>query len=511
MSGRIISGERELAQSELMARVARAAGGLAALGIGADGAVAIVLRNDFAFFEAAMAATLVGAYAVPVNWHFKSDEAGHVIRDCGARAVVIHADLWPAIRDAIPTEVALFVVATPPEIRDAYGLEPAVCRVPEGATDWDAWLAEQEPWDQPPQPARTNMIYTSGTTGLPKGVQREPANEAMAARMGEMVSQVFDIGSNADMRTVITGPVYHSAPNFYALYAAQSGGLVILQPRFDPEELLALVAEHRITHLHMVPTMFVRLLKLPETVKARYDLSSLKFAVHAAAPCPPEVKRRMIEWWGPVINEYYGGTETGAVVFVTSQEALKKPGTVGRPLDFSTVRIYDEAGGVLPTGEIGEVFVWIDGWPDFTYRGLDEKRQEVGRDGLVSCGDIGYLDEDGYLFLCDRSRDMVISGGVNIYPAEIEAVLIDMPGVHDCAVFGIPNEEFGESLCAYVQPEAGRELTADQVRGWLQPKLADYKLPRTIEFASELPREDSGKIFKRRLRDPYWAEAGRSI
>jgi long-chain acyl-CoA synthetase len=313
------------------------------------------------------------------------------------------------------------------------------------------------------------------------------------------------------MRTVITGPVYHSAPNFYALYAAQSGGLVILQPRFDPEELLALVAEHRITHLHMVPTMFVRLLKLPEAVKQRYDLSSLEFVVHAAAPCPPEVKRRMIEWWGPVINEYYGGTETGAVVFVTSQEALKKPGTVGRPLDFSTVRIYDEAGGVLPQGEIGEVYVWLDGWPDFTYRGLDAQRREVGRDGLVSCGDIGYLDADGYLFLCDRSRDMVISGGVNIYPAEIEAVLIDMPGVQDCAVFGIPDEEFGESLCAYVQPEAGQDLTPDEVRSWLQPRLANYKLPRTIEFAAELPREDSGKIFKRRLREPYWADAGRSI
>ncbi|MDP6621037.1 MAG: acyl-CoA synthetase [Alphaproteobacteria bacterium] len=511
MIGRIISGERELPHPELTQRVAQAASGLAALGIGADGAVAMVLRNDFAFFEAAMAATLVGAYAVPVNWHFKSDEAGHVIRDCGARAMVIHADLLPAISDAIPTGVELFVVATPPEIRDAYGLDPATCDVPAGATDWDAWLAEQKPWDAPPEPVRTNMIYTSGTTGLPKGVQREPATEAMVSRMGEMVSLVFDIGSNADMRTVVTGPVYHSAPNFYALYAAQSGGLVILQPRFEAEELLALVERHRITHLHMVPTMFVRLLKLPDAVKQRYDLSSLKFAVHAAAPCPSEVKRRMIEWWGPVINEYYGGTETGAVVFVTSEEALKKPGTVGKPLSFATVRIYDEAGAVLPAGEIGEVYVWNEGFPDFVYRGLDEKRRQVGRDGLVTCGDIGYLDEDGYLFLCDRAWDMVISGGVNIYPAEIEAVLIDMPGVQDCAVFGIPDEEFGESLCAYVQPEVGHEPTVDEVRGWLEPRLAKYKLPRTIEFAAELPREDSGKIFKRRLREPYWQDAGRSI
>ena len=510
MQGRILSGERELAQAELTARAAKAASGLAAAGVGEDGALALILRNDFAFFEAAMAAAMLGAYAVPINWHYKADEAGYIIRDCGARAVVVHADLLPQLAEGIPDEVALFVVPTPPEVAAAYGIAEAP-PAPPRARDWDAFVAAQQPWTAPPPAARTNMIYTSGTTGRPKGVRREPAGPDAARRMAEMVAHVFDLKPNPDLRTVITGPVYHSAPNFYALYAAQTGGLVVLQPRFDAEELLRLIERHRITHVHMVPTMFVRLLKLPDAVKRRYDLSSLEFVVHAAAPCPPEVKRRMIEWWGPVINEYYGGTESGAVVFHDSSEALAKPGTVGRALPWAKIRIYDAAGRVLGPNEIGEVYMLQDGWPDFTYHGQDGRRKEIERDGLISCGDVGYLDQDGYLFLCDRANDMVISGGVNIYPAEIEAVLIGMAGVHDCAVFGIPDEEYGERLCAYVEPEPGAGLGADDVRAYLGERVAGYKVPKLVEFRSPLPREDSGKIFKRKLRAPYWEAAGRQI
>jgi long-chain acyl-CoA synthetase len=261
----------------------------------------------------------------------------------------------------------------------------------------------------------------------------------------------------------------------------------------------------------MVPTMFVRLLKLPDETRQKYDLSSLEFVVHAAAPCPPAIKRQMIEWWGPVINEYYGATEMGAVVFHTSEEALRRPGTVGRPVKGGTVRIYDDQGRQLGPNQIGEVYLRIEGFPDFTYNGLDQQRREIERDGLVTAGDVGYLDEDGYLFLCDRKRDMVISGGVNIYPAEIEAVLISMPGVHDVAVFGIPDDEYGESLCAYIEPDQDSDLSADQVRRFMSGKLADYKAPRVIEFRRDLPREDSGKIFKRKLRDPHWERAGRRI
>ena len=510
MNGRIISGARQLTQAELLARVARAASGLHDVGVGQDGAVAIILRNDFAFFEASMAASLIGAYAVPINWHFKADEAGYIVRDCGARAVLVHTDLLPQVADGIPDDVALFVVDTPPEVAAAYGIGE-IPAPPPRAREWNAFVAEQEPWQKPAPGNRTSMIYTSGTTGRPKGVRREPAGDAATARMLEMVATVMGIAPDKEIRSVVTGPMYHSAPNFYALYAAQCGATIFLQPRFDAEQLLQLIEAERITHIHMVPTMFVRLLKLPEAVKAKYDASSLEFVVHAAAPCPPDVKRAMIDWWGPIINEDSGGTETGAVTFHTAEEALAKPGTVGRALPWGIARIYDDGGKQLGPDEIGEVFLRLKDWPDFTYHGQDERRREIERDGLVSCGDVGYLDKDGYLFLCDRAKDMVISGGVNIYPAEIEAVLIGMPGVHDCAVFGIPNEEYGEELCAYVEPENGVGLTADDVRGYLRENVAGYKVPRIVEFQSPLPREDSGKIFKRKLREPYWRDAGRRI
>ena len=511
MDGLIVSATRELRQRDLFERIARAASGFDAIGIGENSAVAMGLRNDFAFFEAAMAAALIGAYAVPVNWHFTAEEAGYVIGDCGAKAVVVHADLLPQIASGIPAGVAVFVVPTPAEIQSAYAIDPAHCLVPPDRTDWNAWLAGHEVWSEPAKPVRTNMIYTSGTTGRPKGVRRDPATPEMQQAMARMVSRIFDIRPGEGIRTVITGPVYHSAPNLYALSAARDGGLVILQPRFDAEQLLHLIERHRITHVHMVPTMFVRLLKLPESVRRAHDLSSLRFVVHAAAPCSPMVKKQMIEWWGPIINEYYGGTETGGLVFHTAAEALRKPGTVGRPIDNSVVKIFDAAGSELGPNQIGEVFVRLRGFPDFTYNRMDDKRREVERDGLITCGDVGYLDEDGYLFLCDRVRDMVISGGVNIYPAEIESVLITMPGVKDCAVFGIPDEDFGEQLCAYVEPQDGDRISAEEVRSFLRRHVAGYKVPKRIEFRSGLPREDSGKIFKRKLRAPYWENAGRQI
>jgi long-chain acyl-CoA synthetase len=511
MDGQIISGHRALSQRELFARAARAATGLDGLGVGENSAVAIVLRNDFAFFEAAFAGGMLGAYVVPVNWHFTAEEAGYIIRDCAARVVIVHADLLPRIEACIPDGVAVLVVPTPTEVCEAYDIAPDAAVVPSGRTEWNDWVARQPAWTRPPRPSRTNMIYTSGTTGNPKGVRREPATPEMQQAMARMVSRIFDIRAGEGVRTVITGPVYHSAPNLYALSAARDGGLVILQPRFHAEELLQLVERHRITHLHIVPTMFVRLLQLPDEVKRKYDVSSLQFVAHAAAPCSPTVKRQMIEWWGPVINEYYGGTETGGVVFHSSAEALRKPGTVGRPIDNAVIKIFDADGTQLGANEVGEVYMRINGFPDFTYNGRDEQRHSVEREGLITCGDVGYVDEDGYLFLCDRVRDMIISGGVNIYPAEIEAVLITLPGVRDCAVFGIPDEEYGEAVCACVEPHDGAQLSAEVIRDLLRPHIAAFKIPKRIEFRDGLPREDSGKIFKRKLRAPYWETAGRQI
>jgi len=509
MGVRHANGEGRLTNEQVALRVAKAASGFASLGVGEGDGVALMLRNDIAFFEAALAAGNLGAYATPINWHYKGDEAGYVIRDCAAKALVVHADLLPQIEADIPPEVKVLVVPTPNGVVAGYALKGGEAAVPPGRTDWNAFVEAQSPWTEAPKVPPSNQIYTSGTTGRPKGVRRNRASPEEQAKSIGAVARVF--GAKPSMRTVVTGPLYHSAPNAYGLLSMRLGGEVILQPRFDPEELLGLIEKEKITHLHMVPTMFVRLLKLPEAVRKRYDLSSLEFIVHAAAPCPPEVKQAMIDWWGPIIHEYYGSTETSAVVFCDSREWMDHPGTVGRAMEHATVRILDDAGRELPVGEIGEVYArsWVT--PDFTYANQDEKRREVERDGLVTSGDVGYLDQDGFLYLCDRKRDMVISGGVNIYPAEIEAVLIGMPGVKDCAVFGIPDAEMGENVAAVVEPQDGASLSADQVRSWLRERIAHYKVPKRVEFETGLPREDSGKIFKRKIRDRYWAEAGRRI
>jgi long-chain acyl-CoA synthetase len=319
------------------------------------------------------------------------------------------------------------------------------------------------------------------------------------------------LGLGTPVRTVITGPIYHSAPNGYATFTCQLGGFVALQARFDPEELLALVERHRITHLHMVPIMFVRLLRLPERVKAAYDLSSLRFVLHAAAPCPPEVKRAMIDWWGPIIHEYYGSTETSAVTSCDTAEWIAHPGTVGRAIEGAVVRTYRDDGTECATGEVGEVFARLFGWPDFTYHRHSQSRADHEREGLFSAGDIGFLDDDGYLHLRDRKVDMVICGGVNIYPTEIEACLLDMAGTADCAVFGMPDDEYGEALVAVIELDGTRPLSADDVRAHVRRHLAGFKVPKVIEFTTALPRQDSGKVFKRKLRQPYWENVDRRI
>jgi long-chain acyl-CoA synthetase len=286
---------------------------------------------------------------------------------------------------------------------------------------------------------------------------------------------------------------------------------MLVHERFDAERLLADIERHRLDRLYLVPTHFVRLLRLPDAVKQRYDLSSVEFVASTGSPCPPEVKKQMIDWWGPVINESYASSEAGFITLLSSADALSHPGSAGRPLLGADVRIMDDAGQVLPPYEPGLIYCRQEAYPEFTYINRDADRRAIDRDGLVAVGDVGYFDRDGFLYICDRKSDMVISGGVNIYPAEIEAVLITMPGVADCAVFGIPDAEFGEALAAHVQPDNGAPLERDAVRSFLKERIADYKVPRVVEFSEALPREESGKIFKRRLRDPYWQDAGRRI
>ena len=324
-----------------------------------------------------------------------------------------------------------------------------------------------------------------------------------------MLALIYGLKLNA--RALLPGPLYLSAPDSFGLRAGRLGGALVLMPRFDPEAFLKLVQDYRIDTIFMVPTMFVRLMKLPEEVRKSYDVSSLRHVIHAAAPCPADVKRAMIDWWGPVIHEFYGSTESGAVTFATPEDALRKPGTVGRIAPGAELRFIGDDGRQLPPGEIGEIYSRIASNPDFTYHNKSGKRAEIDRGGFITSGDVGYIDADGYVFICDRKRDMVISGGVNIYPAEIEAALLAIPGVHDCAVFGIPDAEFGEALMGIVEPQPGVTLDVASIRADLGKVLAGYKVPRHIEIGGNLPREDSGKIFKRKLRDPYWHQAGRRI
>jgi long-chain acyl-CoA synthetase len=483
---------------ELFGRALRATRGLSELGVGAGDRIALLLRNSIEFLEASIATVPLGASAVPINWHWRGDEIAHVLSDSGAKVLIVHAELWPQIAASVPEQLIRIVVG-------GDGSAPA----PDGAIAWQEWLDSSEPWQEAPESAPTSIIYTSGTTGRPKGVVRVPASDEQREKAQAMIGALFKLEPGE--RTVIPAPMYHAAPNVYALAAAIRGMDMTIMSRFDAERFLEIVERQRVTVVQMVPTMFVRLLALPERVRARYDTSSLRRVVHAAAPCPPDVKRAMIDWLGPIVDEYYGGTETGPVVFCSSEEWLAHPGTVGRPLGGAVVKIFDGDGRELPVGESGEVYVWLDVWPDFTYEHDDAKRRAVERDGLVSCGDVGYLDADGYLYLNDRSSDMVISGGVNIYPAEIEACLQSLEGVRDCAVFGIPDREFGEALAAHVEPDAGAQLSAEEVREHIRTRLASYKTPRVVEFSDSLPREDTGKIFKRRLREPYWAGRERAI
>jgi long-chain acyl-CoA synthetase len=499
----IISGERSIGYGEIQACIRKAASGFRALDLGEGVPVAMMLRNDFALFEVVAASAALGSPVVPINWHLKAEEVRYILTDSGADILVCHADLLPQIRNGLPQDVRLLVVPTPPEIAVAFNIAAELTQVPAGLADWNQWRDRHAESQEAPRRSAP-MIYTSGTTGLPKGVRRMPMRPEQIAASERVGAIAYGIKRDEGQVVLVNGPMYHSAPHSYGMMAFRNGCTIVLEPRFDPEELLALIERHRVTHIHMVPTMFVRLLRLSEDVRRRYDLSSLRFVVHGAAPCPPDVKRAMIAWWGPVINEYFGSTETGIPVWHSAEEALKKPGTVGRAIEGGTVKIFRPDGTLCGVNEPGEIYMRQASVPDFDYHGKTEARAEAGRDGLVSVGDVGYLDADGYLFLCDRKRDMVISGGVNIYPAEIENTLIAMPGVHDCAVFGIPDSEYGERLCACIEPEPGASLTAGGVQTFLRARLANFKVPREIRFLDALPREATGKIFKRKLRDPYW-------
>jgi long-chain acyl-CoA synthetase len=509
MVAKVIWSDGERDGAAIAERAARGINALGALGVGEGDVVAIMLRNEVAFLEGMLIARQAGCYSCPINWHYKTDEAGYILRDCNAKALIVHADLLRQIEGGVPPGCVVIVVEPRPELRAAFRLTGEQCAVPPGATEWESWLAGHAPYDGPPRQVHGSVPYSSGTTGKPKGVLRRPPPPEQMARMLEITQTV--LGIKPGMRTAMVAPLYHSAPASYGSQALLNGDILVMHERFDPERLLADIEKHRLDRLYLVPTHFVRLLRLPDDVKRRYDLSSIDFVASTGSPCPPEVKKQMIEWWGPVINESYASSEAGFITLLSSQESRTHPGSAGRPVAGAEVRILNDAGEVLPPYEPGLIYCRQAAYPDFTYINRPEDRKAIDRDGLIAVGDVGYFDREGYLYICDRKSDMVISGGVNIYPAEIEAVLITMPEVADCAVFGIPDAEFGEALAAHVQPHNGAAIERDAVRRFLKERIADYKVPRVIEFSDALPREESGKIFKRRLRDPYWQEAGRRI
>jgi long-chain acyl-CoA synthetase len=498
----LISAERHRSHDEVERHAMQGAAGLRALGVEPGQAIAVLMRNDFAFFEASYAAQAAGVYAVPINWHLSPAEIDFILRDSEAKVLVVHADMLRPITERVPEGVIILTVPTPPEIVNAYSLDPSEAALLPGAVLWDEWLAGFEPLAEAYPQVTETMMYTSGTTGTPKGVRRDTSTAEDAAQLGAMRDQVY--GIKPGIRGLLTGPLYHAAPNSFALRAGKIADALVIMPRFDAEDCLALIEREQITTSFMVPTMFVRMLKLADDVRANYDLSSLNFIMHAAAPCPSEIKRRMIDWLGPIVNEFYGGTEGGYWTISNSEQWLAKPGTVGRPPDGVTLKALGEDGNEMPVGQPGELYGKLHCFPDFTYNKRDEARRDVGRGDLITIGDIGYFDEDGFVFICDRAKDMVVSGGANIYPAEIEAELSHMSGVADSAVFGIPDPEFGEKLMAIVQLHPGAEVSGDAIMDHLRRHLAGFKVPRLIEFRDTLPRGDDGKIYKRRLRDPYW-------
>lgn len=509
-SGKIISGDRSLSLEIMHERSLRAASGLQSIGVGSEETIAVYMRNDFAFFEAAYAANRLGIHLVPVNWHFSGSEVAYILEDSKARALIVHADLLAPIRSYISKDLQLFVVETPPEIAEPYNCSQADCELNEGDCDWSQWLETFEPLPAEEVPAPGSMIYTSGTTGRPKGVRRQAPTAEELVEMSVMMNQVMDF-SKDDIVALLTAPMYHATPNGFYRRAVEADATIILESKFNAERYLKLIDQYQVTHAYAVATMFVRLLKLPEAIRNQYDVSTLEVVIHGAAPTAPDIKRAMIKWFGPVLLEHYGSTELGAVVYCNSQDWLDHPGTVGKALNNVSIKILDADKGELAAGSIGEIYARFQYYPDFVYQNDTEKRSAMEHDGLWTAGDIGYMDEDGFLFLCDRKNDMVISGGVNIYPKEIENELLGMDGVYDCAVFGIPDEDFGEAIAAVIQPVEGQQLQAEQILEYLRDRIAKYMLPKHIEFRDTLPREDSGKIFKRKIRDTFWEGKGRTI
>ncbi|HET9876944.1 MAG TPA: acyl-CoA synthetase, partial [Mycobacterium sp.] len=492
----------DLTYRELAARADRYGRGLQALGLRPGDVLVMVLPNVVDTLAVYFAAMQTGLYIVAVNWHLTGPEIGYILSDSGAKALVGHQRFADACR------VAADEAGLPAERRFAVG-DVA------GFTPLSALGADQPGGRPDIRTMGATMLYTSGTTGKPKGVQRpltgaDPDDVPLASAGFFALYGLQPFDGHVHL---CGSPLYHTAVLNFSSISIQLGHKVVLMDKWDPEDMLRLIEQHRVTHSHMVPTQFRRLLALPDEVRARYDVSSLRNIIHGAAPCPPEVKRRMLDWWGPVITEYYAATEGGGTL-ITADEWLTHPGSVGKAWPYSVVKVLDDDGNELPPGQAGIVYMQMAG-SSFSYHNDEKKTAENRAGNLFTVGDVGYFDEEGYLYLQDRKSNMIISGGVNIYPAEIENELIMHPKVVDVAVFGVPDEDWGEQIKAVVQPieelagvagdpESAAALTAELMQ-YAKERLAKFKLPKSIDYIAEMPRDPNGKLYKRQLRDPYWA------
>ncbi|HEU0191881.1 MAG TPA: acyl-CoA synthetase [Mycobacterium sp.] len=485
----------ELTYAQLAARANRYGRGLQALGLRPGDVLVMVLPNVVDTLAVYFAAMQTGLYIVAINWHLTGPEIGYILSDSGAKALVAHERFADAAR--IAADEAGLPAGRRFAVGDITGFTPL------------SQLGADEPAGRPDiRTMGAAMLYTSGTTGKPKAVQRPltgaDPDEVPVAAAGFFA--LYGLQPFDDHVHICGSPLYHTAVLNFSAISIQLGHKVVLMDKWDPEEMLALIEKHRVTHSHMVPTQFRRLLALPTEVRSRYDVSSLRNVIHGAAPCPPEVKRQMIDWWGPVITEYYAATEGGGTK-ISGAEWLTHPGSVGKAWPYSVVKVLDDDGNELPPGQVGTVYMQMGG-SSFAYHNDEKKTAESRAGDLFTVGDVGYLDSDGYLYLQDRKTNMIISGGVNIYPAEIENELIMHPKVVDVAVFGVPDEDWGEQIKAVVQPADGvagdDELTAE-LMAYAAERLAKFKLPRSIDYIVEMPRDPNGKLYKRKLRDPYWA------
>jgi len=459
--------------------------------------VALFMENQLRFLEVVWAALRSGLRVTPVNRYLTAAEAAYIVNDCDARGLVVSRALAP-----VAVELA--------DLVPGCKLRLSVGGVVEGYDSYEDALAgvSAQPLDD--EPLGQLMLYSSGTTGRPKGVVRPQPARKINDGLGPLSGVGALFGINNDSVYLSPAPIYHAAPLGFCLGTTSLGGTVVLMAHFDPLEALAALERHRCTHSQWVPTMFSRMLKLPEEDRARFDLSAHKVAIHAAAPCPRPVKEAMFDWWGPIIYEYYGGSELNGLTYVGPEEWLAHPGTVGRAV-LGTLHICDEEGNELAPGEPGLVYFEQDVAP-FHYHKDEQQTQSSrhpARPNWTALGDVGYIDEEGYLYLTDRATFMIISGGVNIYPREIEDVLVMHPLVDDVAVFGIPNPDMGEEVKAVVQLVAGAEGSpelAAQLIDFCRERLTHYKCPKTVDFDPQLPRLPTGKLYKRVLRDRYWGD-----